>query len=152
MIHMRAFALGVLAVLGFSQLSLAHEVTMRAEERVVPYTGDLPNCDNDKVLESIEHRFKQREKEFWHSDLTITRFDRIGRTANRPWGADFIPRKFCHGRVHLSNGKRYGLVYSIIEDGGMPGWHLQQQWGVQWCVVGLDRNMHFAPQCRAARP
>jgi hypothetical protein len=25
-------------------------------------------------------------------------------------------------------------------------------WGVEWCVVGLDRNWAYNPACRMARP
>jgi hypothetical protein len=25
-------------------------------------------------------------------------------------------------------------------------------WGVEWCVVGLDRNMAYNPNCQMARP
>jgi hypothetical protein len=127
---------------------MAHEVTMPAEERIVPYDGHLPPCHDPAVLKTIQTRFEQREEGYWDSSLTITGIDRIKRVANRPWGRDFIPRRFCRARALLSNGKRHTVSYSIIEDGGMIGW----SWGVQWCVNGLDRNMHFAPGCRAAQP
>jgi hypothetical protein len=26
------------------------------------------------------------------------------------------------------------------------------KWGVEWCVVGVDRNWAYNPQCRMARP
>ncbi len=38
--------------------------------------------------------------------------------------------------------------YSIVEDGGMIG----ASWGVQWCVVGVDRNWAYNPECQAAGP
>ena len=38
--------------------------------------------------------------------------------------------------------------YSIVEDGGMIG----ANWGVQWCVVGVDRNWAYNPDCAAASP
>jgi hypothetical protein len=25
-------------------------------------------------------------------------------------------------------------------------------WGVEWCVVGLDRNWAYNPRCKMARP
>jgi hypothetical protein len=25
-------------------------------------------------------------------------------------------------------------------------------WGVQWCVIGIDRNWAYNPECRAAAP
>ena len=38
--------------------------------------------------------------------------------------------------------------YSISETGGWLG----VGWGVEWCVVGLDRNWAYNPSCRMARP
>ena len=38
--------------------------------------------------------------------------------------------------------------WSIVEDGGMIG----ANWGVQWCVVGADRNWAYNPDCVAAAP
>jgi len=29
---------------------------------------------------------------------------------------------------------------------------LGTSYGVQWCVVGLDRNWAYNPQCKMARP
>jgi hypothetical protein len=132
----------------FSAPLAAHDVTLPAEERTRPYSGDLPACDHPEVLSTIRSRFQQRESGYWNSSLTIDAIDRVGVTATRPWGRDFIPRRFCHARAALSNGDRHSLIYSIMEDGGI----ISFSWGVQWCVVGLDRNMHFAPECRAARP
>jgi hypothetical protein len=149
---MQAFRNAFLAFAASSAMFMggasAHEVTMPAEERVKPYTGQLPQCADPQVLDTIRDRFEQRETGYWNSSLIIDRIERIGATAYRPWGRDFIPRRFCHARAVLSNGKRHALRYSIIEDGGIIGY----TWGVQWCVIGLDRNMHFAPECRAAKP
>jgi len=39
------------------------------------------------------------------------------------------------------------IYYSIAEDTGMIG----ASWGVNFCVVGLDRNMAYSPGCRMAR-
>ena len=46
----------------------------------------------------------------------------------------------------LSDGKMRTVHYSIIEDGGFAGFGQ----GVEWCVVGLDRNWAYSPGCRAA--
>ena len=35
-----------------------------------------------------------------------------------------------------------------VEDTGMIG----ASFGVQWCVVGYDRNWAYNPACRMARP
>jgi hypothetical protein len=131
-----------------------------AEARALAaYPKTLPACNNHEVLETIQIRFGQRETNYWDdvgfwddlwddADLVIERFDRVRRTADKPWGSKFIPRRFCTARATLSNGKQYQIAYSIIEDGGMIGFN----YGVEWCMVGLDRQYRFAPGCRAARP
>ena len=40
------------------------------------------------------------------------------------------------------------MIYDIGEDLGMIGWG----YGVEWCVVGLDRNHAYEPACGALRP
>jgi hypothetical protein len=141
-------AIAAIFALGLAVPLAAHDVTLPAEERIKPYTGELPPCENGNVIATIRERFIQRERGYWESTLAIDAVEHVHETAFRPWGAEFIPRRFCHARAHLNNGKVHRLDYSIIEGGNTLGY----SWGVQWCVVGLDRNFHFAPQCRAARP
>jgi hypothetical protein len=112
------------------------------------YEGKLPPCDESSALGTIAHRFKQKEGRFWNSDLTILGFDAIRETAFRPWAANTIPRRFCSGVVDVSDGRRHAIHYSIGEDTGMIG----GGWGVEWCVVGLDRNWAYNPACKMARP
>ena len=110
------------------------------------YDGDLPACE--AALDTIASRFTQKEGRFWNSDLTIENFEQVKEVAFRPWADGTIPRRFCNGRVLISDGIWRTIRYSIVEDGGMIG----QSWGVQWCVVGLDRNWAYSPACKAAAP
>jgi len=48
----------------------------------------------------------------------------------------------------VSDGKIRTVHYSIIEDGGLAS----MGHGVEWCVVGLDRNWAYNPACRTAQP
>jgi len=48
----------------------------------------------------------------------------------------------------INDGGRSPIYYSIAEDTGMVG----MDWGVNFCVVGLDRDWAYNPACRAARP
>jgi hypothetical protein len=69
--------------------------------------------------------------------------------AYRPWGPAFIFRRYCSAKVHVSDRVRPTLVYySIGSNTGFAG----ASWGLEWCVVGYDRNLAYAPSCRAARP
>jgi hypothetical protein len=112
------------------------------------YNSLLPPCDEPRALSTIQRRFATKEGRFWQSDLHIVNFDRIRETAYHPWADASIPRRFCSGRALVSDGIWREVHYSIIEDGGMIGW----KWGVEWCVVGIDRNWAYNPQCKMARP
>jgi len=112
------------------------------------YDGTVPLCDEPFALWKIQHRFSTKEWRFWESSLEIVRFEDVRQVAFRPWGDATIPRRFCKARALTSDGKWRMVHYSIIEDGGMIGAH----WGVEWCVVGVDRNWANNPACRMAKP
>ena len=65
-----------------------------------------------------------------------------------PWAEGTIPRRFCSALALVSDGRKHAVYYSIGEDTGMIG----SSWGVEWCVVGLDRNWAYNPRCKMARP
>ena len=112
------------------------------------FDSQLPSCDDSWALANIQRRFATKEGRFWNSDLQITNFDQIREVAYRPWADGTIPRRFCSGRAQTSDGQWRTVRYSIVEDGGMIG----GGWGVQWCVVGADRNWTYNPDCKAAAP
>ena len=123
---------------------------MPAERYKVPYEGasNIPVCADPAVLHRIRSRFEDKEGIYWASTLTIRAIDQVRPLAVRPWGLDYIPRRFCTGVATTSDGVRRRIDYSVIEDAGIIG----LTWGVEWCVEGLDRNGAFAPHCRMARP
>jgi hypothetical protein len=112
------------------------------------YEGILPPCDYPEALGRIARRFNHKENGFWNSELAILGFDRIRETAFRPWAPNTIPRRYCSGVVDVSDGITRVIHYSLGEDTGMIG----KSWGVEWCVVGLDRNWAYNPACKMARP
>ena len=112
------------------------------------YDAKLPFCDHPSALARIASRFASKEGRFWNSALQIVEFHGVREVAVRPWAVDTIPRRFCSGFALVSDGKKRRVHYSIIEDGGMIG----ASWGVEWCVVGLDRNWAYNPACRMALP
>jgi hypothetical protein len=119
-----------------------------AERRVLPYGADLPACGEPSVLSRIANTFRQKESEYWSSALEIVGYDRIGQTGYRSNGSDYIPRRYCVARASLNDNTRRQVVYWVGEDLGIIGFGF----GVEWCVVGLDRNWAYGPACRAARP
>ena len=110
------------------------------------YDGVLPPCE--AALDTIASRFAQKEGRFWNSDLQILGFDRVRETAFRPWAPQTVPRRFCSAVAQVSDGRLHKVNYSIVEDGGIIG----MSWGVEWCVVGLDRNWAYNPACKMAQP
>ena len=110
------------------------------------YDGKLPSCES--VLHRITTAFREKEISFWNSPLVINGFTRVRETAFRPWQSDNIPRRYCTADALVSDGKMRVVHYSIIEDGGFAS----AEDGVEWCVVGLDRNWAYNPACKAARP
>jgi hypothetical protein len=112
------------------------------------YDGVLPPCDFPDALVKISVHFNNKENTFWNTDLRIVAFEKVRETAFRPWVANAIPRRYCSGLVEISDGRKHVIHYSIAEDAGMVG----ATWGVEWCVVGLDRNWAYNPACQMARP
>jgi hypothetical protein len=112
------------------------------------YSGDLPACDNGWALGEIQRKFSSKEGRFWNSSLSSTDFERVQETAYSPWANQTIPRRFCSAVALVSDGVRRPIHYSISEDLGEIG----AVWGVEWCVVGLDRNWAYNPACRVAKP
>lgn len=112
------------------------------------YDSSLPACNDYWVFNTIKKRFASKEGRFWVSDLQINDFDQIHEVAFRPWADATIPRRFCTGRALISDGVWRTVRYSIVEDAGMISW----TWGVEWCVIGLDRNWAYSPACKEAGP
>jgi hypothetical protein len=110
------------------------------------YDGKLPPCES--ALPSITSQFAEKEGTFWNSELRITGYYGVHETAFRPWQSDNIPRRYCSADAMLTDGKPRVVHFSIIEDGGLASFGH----GVEFCVVGLDRDWAFNPRCKAARP
>jgi hypothetical protein len=125
----------------------AREITP-AERRVIDYDTKIPACFDPAVLEKIASYFAEKEAKFWEASVTIAGYEKIRSIAWRPWGLDYIPRRFCTGTAILSNGAKSRIDYSVREDLGIIG----ATWGVDYCVLGHDHNWAYAPACKMARP
>ena len=143
-----------------------------AERRYYPYYAQMPECGTDSILSTVQSRFDQRESYYWKSGLEIERFERVRETGFRKTGLDTIPRRYCEARAVMNDRKVRTVRYAIGEDlnmtggdairslsqsftfGLLPNLNLSpfDNWGVDWCVVGLDRNYAYGLNCSAARP
>jgi hypothetical protein len=110
------------------------------------WDGNLPECGWG--LNQVALQFAEKEKRFWNSALEITAYEQVREIAFRPWQTNNIPRRYCSARAVINDGVVRTVNYSIIEDGGLGS----SAHGVEWCVVGLDRDWAYNPACKAARP
>lgn len=134
---------------GLGTLAPAHAAGLRENNITLIAARDdgwLPACE--AALSTIAWRFAQKEGRFWNSDLRILGFERVRQTAFHPWAEGSIPRRFCSAVALVSDGQEHAVHYWIGEGTGAFGFG----WGVEWCVVGLDRNWAYNPKCRMARP
>jgi hypothetical protein len=142
-----AFVAGLATCAAFHQAQAQERLP--AERWTEPYSATgVPPCEAPQVIDRIRSRFADTESSYWKSNLQIASVDNIRTIGFRSWGLDFIPRRFCTGTVTTSDGVRRELSYVVAEDTGIIGWG----WGVRWCVVGLDRELAYAPACKMARP
>lgn len=118
-----------------------------AETRDIPWSSNLPACTDIWVLSTVSDHFAEKEATYWNG-LRITLYDYVQPLAFRPAGLDYIPRRFCSAKALISDGIWRTVYYSVREDLGVIG----GTWGVEFCVVGLDRNMAYAPWCKMAQP
>ena len=119
-----------------------------AEQRIIPYGGELPSCGDRGVLAEISWRFADREQTYWNSSLALVDFVETSEIGYRSNGESYIPRRYCRGKAYFNDGQRREVGYEIGEGTDVMG----LGWGVTWCVVGLDRNHAFSPNCRAPGP
>lgn len=110
------------------------------------YDSQVPPCE--ALLDRLSARFAEKERRFWNSTLEIRGFTNVREIAFRPWESGNIPRRFCTAQAAISDGKVRTVNFSVIEDGGFASIGA----GVEFCVVGLDRNWAYNPACRSARP
>jgi hypothetical protein len=138
----------VLSAFAATQVSAANFLEMNFWLSGPRYDREMPACDYPGALDLIIGNFRSKEGRFWNSELAILGIENIQQTALQPWAAQSVPRRFCSGTAVVSDGARRPIYYSIAEDMGPVG----MIWGVNFCVVGLDRNSAYGPACRAARP
>lgn len=144
---MRALAVLPIVLAGLAGPALARD-QVPAETRDLPWSGIIPVCQDPAVLSKVSAKFAEKESIYWNSALTIAAYQYAQPLAYRPWGLDYIPRRFCEAKAYVSDGRWRKVYYSIREDLGPIG----ATWGVEFCVVGLDRNWAYAPECKMARP
>ncbi len=144
-----------------------------AEQRYARWQAIVPQCADSGVIGTIQSRFHDREASYWNSGLDINGLDNIRETGFRSTGVDYIPRRYCSAKAVMTDQKVREIYYTVGEDLGMTGTDIfgsvaqsvtlglltsrtwvstATNWGVDWCIVGLDRNYAYGLNCKAARP
>jgi hypothetical protein len=109
------------------------------------YSGMVPTCE--AALGTIAYQFAIKEERFWNSALKIVAFGKVQEIRNT-WPTDTIPRRFCRAVATMTDQSEHVVNYWIGEDTSLLGAGA----GVEWCVVGLDRNWAYNPKCKMALP
>ena len=104
----------------------------------------MPRCDDPSIYGQIVADSRSR---YWASSVTVVDIDARKAPTRKYWPQD-MPRRFCEGAIKTQSGAEspinYPVYFAII--GSSSGYDLA------WCVVGLDRQWAYDPQCRLARP
>lgn len=155
--------LGLLLLVALPSLALAQSGPAQdsiygtpAEARWAPFFAILPKCDDADVLNRIQSRFGETERTYWGGVHAIGGFDQVREIGFRANGLSYIPRRYCMARGEMvdpnavirDRTQTRSVVYSIAANAGIIG----LSWGVEWCVVGLDRMRAYAPDCLVLRP
>ena len=144
----RVAVLGLVAAIAGLPASPSPAPAGPIERLFTRHHGIVPACDSSWALQIIAGRFGYKEWRYWGSSESISQFGDVREIAYRPWGYEYVPRRYCQAKVRVSDLRNTRVYYSIIEKGGFAG----VGWDVEWCVVGYDHNLAYAPNCRAARP
>jgi hypothetical protein len=138
----------LIALLSFGAAARAGGIVVPAEQRYSPYSGDLYACDDANLLGRVSAAFAKKEWGYWNSPLQIQHYDRVIEISLRGNGLGYIPRRYCLARAFLSDNSEHTVIYQFQQDLGFAGFGE----GVEWCVVGLDRNSAYSPACSVLRP
>jgi hypothetical protein len=139
-------AAAVIAVGVSSAFAASERDNPPAEERYTPFYGNLPQCEEDRVVRWINHRFERREARYKDRPLALIEFANIREEALRPWSATHIPQRFCSATVTTTDGQKRPLSYAIVNGTGL----FALDWTVRWCVEGLQADEPQA-ECRLGK-
>jgi hypothetical protein len=127
-----------------------------SEARWAPFSSNLPTCDDPSVLSTITGRFSEAENTYWGGQNAVGGFERVKEIGFRANGLGYIPRRYCVARVAVVDPRvppppqppEHTVVYSVTAAAGL----IVFSWGVEWCVVGFDREHAYEPACGVLRP
>lgn len=111
--------------------------------------GELPGCDNARVVATIPEKFSYYDARVIGSGLAIIGIDEIAEFGLQPGYPGLIDRRYCGATAWLSNGQT-SPVYYLIEGPKLGfasiGWHVES------CLPGFDPYRVYNTRCRSIRP
>lgn len=127
-----------------------------AEARWAPFFATLPTCDDNSVLSTVSNRFGQTQSIYWNGAHAIMGYEKVREIGFRANGVAYIPRRYCLARAVMAEPpqappeywRKRTVVYAVVANASIIGWN----WGVEWCVVGLDPMHAYEPDCEVLRP
>jgi len=117
-----------------------------------PRLAGLSSCDDAWILSSIRHRFAYGAARVEKRDLTIVGVEKIREVKTEVDRPSPIARRWCAGRVTLSDGTRSTMTWLVERGVGFagPGFAWVPD-AVDFCVAGHDRWRVHDGTCRTTR-
>ncbi len=119
---------------------------MFSPDRVAPWNG--PACDSPAVANRLVSRFNETEQEYWALDVRLATIAGAHEVKTEQWDPPLVATRYCGATAYFADGTRREVVYWLRSEQGFAG----LGWGLQYCVMGLDQHMAYAPACRMLRP
>jgi hypothetical protein len=141
--------LSVLIVSAFASLGTGTGGALAADLVYGVDATDPGVCADQRVLARISHRFRHQVRHVPNlPDVEIVGYARLGQKRYLPSDDRHpIARRYCHGSVDLSDGRRRSMWYLIENPMGFAGIGSN----VEFCISGFDRWLVYGGQCRVLR-
>lgn len=115
--------------------------------------GEVPLCDDPRVLRRITSKFSWADRNTWsriehrQHTISIQNIRHIKQRYRLDQTKSMITHRHCNATTTLSNGKHSKLYYMIQERVGFAS----LSWKVQFCVSGYDRWRVYGANCKSLR-
>lgn len=109
--------------------------------------GVFPQCNTPVVEAWIKERFNEAEEKQWRRGYKLTNITGMHEHRTEQWKDSDVVRRYCNATVHFTNGYRRQVYYLLEDIGGFVG----KNWGLTYCVAGLDPWNNHDAHCRTLR-
>lgn len=110
--------------------------------------GELPMCDEPRVLEKIVKKWAWAEANLLHTGLHVEHIDRVHQHAVQPGSPGFIVRRFCGATATMTDGRNSEVVFLIEANQGFAS----HGYNVDSCFPRYDPLRVHGQWCKSLRP